>query len=99
MIAREWANDVHHYCLPTPLSKLQSLNSKPCVPFSNLGYFTVCYEDALSLSAGSLQPNGAEKEHAHMSKIKRMLLKSHYSLNNVHVYEPTTVYIWLIFAM
>lgn len=47
------------------VSKLQSLNSKPCVPFSNLGYFTVCYKDALSLSAGSLQPNEAEKKNMH----------------------------------
>lgn len=46
-------------------SKLQSLNSKPRVLSANPGCFTVCYVDALSLSAGSLHPNGTEKKHLH----------------------------------
>lgn len=59
-------------------SKLQSLNSKPCILSVNPGCFTVFHVDALTLSAGNLQRNGTKKKPCtHKSKIKITVLKSH----------------------
>ena len=87
-------NDAHTMDISQhlPASKLQNLNSKTSI-FKSWSLYSLSYSCFLAVCKELTQPNGTEKKNMH-TQVKRMVLKSHYSINNVHICKPTTVYVY-----